>query len=177
MDDLNDTAEVAAGYDDSGWQNAFKDTRDDAFGQRVKALVYRASFNIPADGTFATATFFSKSIGKTESIFINGKEIAHQINNGNERHEFKLDASMLHPGSNTIAIVATPLLKANIWADVNTDPGLIQLVYPALPYKRKLFNGYAQVIVQSTGQPGTIVLKATSPGLKEHTIEITAVNR
>ncbi|SDT03627.1 beta-galactosidase [Mucilaginibacter mallensis] len=177
VDDLNVTAEVAAGYDDSGWQNAFKDTRDDAFGQRVKALVYRASFNIPADGTFTTATFFSKSIGKTESIFINGKEIAHQINDDNERHEFKLDASLLHPGSNTIAIVATPLLKANIWADVNTDPGLIQLVYPALPYKRKLFNGYAQVIVQSTGQPGTIILKAASPGLKEHTIEITAANR
>ncbi|WP_183580620.1 beta-galactosidase GalA [Mucilaginibacter sp. X5P1] len=177
VDNLNVTAEVAARYDDSGWQNAFKDTRDDAFGQKVKALVYRASFNIQADGTFMTATFFSKSIGKTESIFINGKEIAHQINDDNERHEFKLDASLLHLGSNTIAIVATPLLKANIWADVNTDPGLIQLVYPALPYKRKLFNGYAQVIIQSTGQPGTVVLKATSPGLKEHAIEITAVNR
>ncbi|OCX52992.1 beta-galactosidase [Mucilaginibacter sp. PPCGB 2223] len=177
VNDLNVTAEVAAGYNDSGWQNAFKDTRDDAFGQRVKALVYRASFNMPADSTYTTATFFSKSIGKMESIFINGKEIAHQITDDHDRQEFKLDASLLHPGSNTIAIVATPLLKPNIWAGVNTDPGLIQLVYPAAPYKRKLFNGYAQVIVQSTGQPGTIVLKATSPGIKEHTIEITATDK
>jgi len=177
VENLNVTTEVAAGYDDSGWQNAFKDTRDDAFGQKVKALVYRASFTMPTDVTFTTATFFSKNIGQTESIYINGKEIAHQIKDGNERYEFKLDASLLHPGSNTIAIVAIPLLKPNIWAGVNTNPGLIQLVYPALPYKRKLFNGYAQVIVQSTDEPGTIVLKATSKDLKEHTIEITAANK
>jgi hypothetical protein len=50
------------------------------------------------------------------------------------------------------------------------------LVYPAFAYKRKLFNGYAKVIIQSIGQPGTIVFKAMSPGLNEHGIEITAVN-
>ncbi|MBB6131143.1 beta-galactosidase GalA [Mucilaginibacter lappiensis] len=177
VDDLNVTAEVAAGYDDSGWQNAFKDTRDDKFGQKVRALVYRAGFNVPSDAAAAVATFFSKSIGKVESIYINGKEIAHQIEENKEKYEFKLEAGLLHSGMNTIAIVATPLLNANIWAGVNTDPGLIQLVYPPSPYKRKLFNGYAQVIVQSTGQPGTINLKAASPGLKEQTVEITAANK
>jgi beta-galactosidase len=99
--------------------------------------------------------------------------VGHEIKESDGKQEFKLDASLLHSGTNTIAIVATPLLKANIWASVNTDPGLIQLVYPAAPYKRKLFNGYAQVIIQSTGQPGTIILKATSPGLKESAVEIT----
>jgi beta-galactosidase len=51
------------------------------------------------------------------------------------------------------------------------------LVYPAAQYKRKLFSGYGQVIVQSTGQPGTIVLKATSPGLKQSAIEIKTVDK
>lgn len=174
VDDLNVKAEVTTDYDDSNWQNAFKDTRDDEFGRKVKAIVYRAGFTMPADGATATATFFNKNIGKVQSIYINGKEIAHEIKAGAGNTEFKLEAALLHPGNNTIAIVATPLLKANIWAGVNTDPGLIQLVYPAPPYKRKLFGGYAQVIVQSTGQPGTIILKATSAGLKESAIEIIA---
>ncbi|XHR96078.1 beta galactosidase jelly roll domain-containing protein [Mucilaginibacter sp. UC70_90] len=177
VDDLNAKAEVAADYDDSSWQNAFKDTRDDEFGRKVKAVVYRAGFTMPADVATATATLFSKNIGKVQNIYINGKEIGHEIKAGDGNTEFKLEASLLHPGSNTIAIVATPLLKANIWASVNTDPGLIQLVYPAAQYKRKLFSGYGQVIVQSTGQPGTIVLKATSPGLKQSAIEIKTVDK
>jgi len=174
VDDLNVKAEVAADYDDSGWQTAFKDVRDDNFGQKVKALVYRAGFSIPTDAAAATATFFSKNIGKVQSIYINGKQIAKEIKESNESPELKLDASLLHPGINTIAIVATPLLKANIWSAVNTDPGLMQLLYPAAPYKRKLFNGNAQVIVQSTGQSGRIILKATSPGLKATVVQITA---
>jgi len=177
VDDLNAKAEVAADYDDSSWQNAFKDTRDDEFGRKVKAVVYRAGFTMPADVATATATLFSKNIGKVQNIYINGKEIGHEIKAGDGNTEFKLEASLLHPGNNTIAIVATLLLKANIWASVNTDPGLIQLVYSAEQYKRKLFSGYAQVIVQSTGQPGTIVLKAISPGLKQSAIEITAADK
>ncbi|WP_419698487.1 beta-galactosidase GalA [Mucilaginibacter sp. NFX135] len=173
VEELNVKAEVAADYDDTGWQAAFKDTRDDEFGRKVKAIVYRAGFTMPADFATASTTFFSKNIGKLQSIYINGKEVGHEIKESDGKQEFKLDASLLYPGTNTIAIVATPLLKANIWASVNTDPGLIQLVYPAAPYKRKLFNGYAQVIVQSTGQPGTIILKAASPGLKESVVEIT----
>ncbi|AYL99392.1 beta-galactosidase GalA [Mucilaginibacter celer] len=177
VDDLNPKAEVAEHYNDSKWQNAFMDTRDDEFGRKVKAIVYRAGFNMPADVAAATATFFSKNIGTVQNIFINGKEIGHQIKVADLNTDFKLDASLLHPGNNTLAIVATPLLKANIWASVNTDPGLIQLVYPPAPYKRKLFSGYAQVIVQSTGQPGTIVLKASSPGLKSSAFEITAAEK
>lgn len=176
VDNLNANAEVATDYDDSSWQNAFKDTRDDEFGRKVKAVIYRAGFTMPADVATATATLFSKNIGKVQNIYINGKEIGHEIKAGDGNTEFKLEASLLHPGNNTIAIIATPLLKANIWASVNTDPGLIQLVYPAAQYKRKLFSGYAQVIVQSTGQPGIIVLKATSPGLKQSAIEITAAD-
>lgn len=39
-------------------------------------------------------------------------------------------------------------------------------------WKRSLFNGLAQVIVQSTGAPGEITLKASSPGLAEGQIQV-----
>ncbi len=39
-------------------------------------------------------------------------------------------------------------------------------------WKRSLFNGLAQIIVQSTGTPGEITLIARSPGLKDAVIKI-----
>ncbi len=43
-----------------------------------------------------------------------------------------------------------------------------------LAHERKTFNGLCQVIVQSTGKPGTIRLKASSEGLREAVLAIPA---
>jgi beta-galactosidase len=80
---------------------------------------------------------------------------------------FVIDKSVLRSGKNVIAIIAAPLLKKNRWDNVNTRPGLFQIITPAQTWKRKLFNGLAQVIVQSTGEPGTIILSAVSGSLKK----------
>jgi beta-galactosidase len=170
----NNPAEVTADYDDSNWQRAFKDDRNDQFGKDVKYIVYRGSFDIPENMNDAAITLFYNSIGKEQTVYINGKPIANQIKENQKGDEFKLDGSLLHPGKNTIAIVAIPLIKMNMWASVNMNPGLIQLIYPAQAWKRKLFNGYAQIIVQSTGEPGEITLTATSPGLKPNVIKLQA---
>jgi len=42
---------------------------------------------------------------------------------------------------------------------------VVKIIRPAAPWKRMLFNGLAQVIVQSTGEPGEIILKAVSGNL------------
>lgn len=57
---------------------------------------------------------------------------------------------------------------------MNTEPGLIQLLTPAEPWKRKLFNGLAQVIIQSTGEASEIILTAESPQLKPATLKLNA---
>lgn len=163
--------EIKADYDDSNWQRAFKDTRDEKFGQEVKMLVYRGVFNIRADKDKAAITLFYNSLGKEQSIYINGTEIAHQIKS-NKGDELRIDPSLLHEGKNSIAIVASPMLRANIWSGVNSDPGIIQMKYPAAIWKRKLFSGLAQVIVQSTGEPGDINLTASSSGLESKSIRI-----
>jgi beta-galactosidase len=173
VSDWSNPEEVKQDYNDSAWPAAFKDTRDEKFGEKVKFLVYRATFNLPADKDKASAiTLFYNSLGREQSIYINGKEIAHQIKLNKKGDELRLDASLLHPGQNSIAIVATPILRENSWASVNQNPGLIQVIYPAADWKRKLFNGLAQVIVQSTGESGDIVIKASSGGLLTHTIKI-----
>jgi len=49
------------------------------------------------------------------------------------------------------------------------------LIYPADSWKRKLFNGLAQVIVQSTGGPGEIIFTAKSGDLTLGELKINAV--
>ena len=55
------------------------------------------------------------------------------------------------------------------------NPGLFQIVTPADAYKRKLFSGLAQVIVQATGDAGEIFITATANGLKQGEIKIQSV--
>ena len=53
----------------------------------------------------------------------------------------------------------------------NGDPNCHE---PEKGNKRSLFNGLAQVIIQSTGEAGEIKLSTTADGLKPHTVSITA---
>ncbi|MBI3765677.1 MAG: DUF4982 domain-containing protein [Ignavibacteriales bacterium] len=65
--------------------------------------------------------------------------------------------------------------KANIIGVGNGNPSSHELdKYLDGHYQRRLFNGKCQVIVQSTREPGSIVLKATSEGLKTATLTIKA---
>jgi beta-galactosidase len=41
-------------------------------------------------------------------------------------------------------------------------------------WKRSLFNGLAQIIVQSTGQTGEITLTAKSPGVAQGVLKLQA---
>jgi beta-galactosidase len=47
---------------------------------------------------------------------------------------------------------------------------VLRVTAPAAPWQRRVFNGWAQVIVQSTGQAGEAGLTAKSPGLAPATI-------
>lgn len=168
---MDAVGDAAAGGDDAGWKEAFR-TRD--YKNLAKAYIHRGSFTLPEDYTASDVTFFYKSIGREQSIYINGKEIARAIKEGEKGEGFRLDKTILRPGKNVITIVATPIPKQYDWDNVNTDPGVIQLFTPAEPWKRKLFNGLSQVIIQSTGEAGEIILTAESAQLQPATLKLKA---
>jgi beta-galactosidase len=173
--DFTNDAAIAPEYDDTQWQRAFKDERDEDFGKKVKAIVYRGSFTLPADEANAAVTYFYKSLGKVQSIYINGKKLGDNLPADKDGNEFKPDPSILHPGVNIVTIEAIPFIKQKSWDVINMDPGRVQLLYPSETWKRKLFNGLAQIIVQSTGAPGEIILTAKSGGLVQGELKIQAV--
>ena len=172
---LNDSADfslIKSGYDDSKWDKAFKDDRTGEFGRSAKSIVYRGRFIMPANFRQSTVTLFYKPIGKLQSIYINGKLIASGINETGSNTAFTIDSTILNEGVNLVAIVASPLIKKHTWDEVNKDPGLFQILTPAPAWKVKLFNGLAQVIIQSTDAPGEIVLKASSGQLQPQELKI-----
>ncbi len=171
VESMDGTNETGVDVDDTKWKEAFKD-RD--YKKLAKAYVYRGHIMLPENFTTSTITLFYKNIGREQSLYINGKEITRNQKENETGNGYLLDRKMLQAGKNIITIVATPIPKQHDWDNVNTDPGVIQLFTAAQPWKRTLFNGLAQIIVQTTKEAGEITITATSPNLKTTVLRLNS---
>jgi beta-galactosidase len=171
--------EAASSFDDSAWEKA-RDPRWDEVRVDPPASVFRGAFDLLANLEGATVRLVLRSVGDTQSIYVNGHALAQNLQLDPVGYEYTLDKSLLQPGRNVVTLYATRFSDANKsvqafkW-DV-TGPAAIQIVTPAPQWKRSVFNGLAQVIVQSnsTGQSGEIHLAATSLGLTPAEVTIAA---
>lgn len=145
---------------DAEWNDAFKD-RD--YKKQAPAYVYKGDFEIKNNSDSNIVTFFYKKIGKETIVFVNGNKVEPAKD---DAQKYTLNKAILKEGINTIYIATTPLQKIKDWDVMNTDPGIIQIVTPAEPWKRKLFNGYAQIIIQKEEGEKEVVLSASAKGLK-----------
>ena len=172
LDSFSVGNETARGYDYSQWPSRRAISGEIA---QAEAVIYKATFELPEKIDGAQITFFYNCIGNRQKLYVNGEAISGELTReGGERYEFKLDVSILKPGTNELSILATPYTVRNRWETPNTDPGVIQVILPAEQYRRSLFSGYAQVIVQTTKEPGDIVLVAKSEGMKDARLLIKA---
>jgi len=168
---MENRPETAIGYNDSDWEPA---RRLQNLNTKPATIVYRGQFELPNDLSRVKIDFFYKCIGNEQIIFINGKTVSDKISQKQEQHTFILDATMVKPGKNEIAIVATPYKVRNSWDSPNTDPGIVRVIIPAGQYSRSLFSGFAQVIVQASKEAGPIKLTAHSEGLASATLVLDA---
>ncbi|RYY22704.1 MAG: DUF4982 domain-containing protein [Sphingobacteriaceae bacterium] len=169
INDILNRPEVKPDFNDALWQKAFTDLNDTS----KKAWVYRGTITLNNEMAKSALTFFYKSVGKKQSIYINGNLIAANLDEHAKGDIVTIDQKYLHSGQNTIAIVTIPTRKVHDWDVLNTDPGLVQYQIPASTWKRKLFNGLAQVIVQAEGKTaGDIILTAQANGLAKKVLVI-----
>jgi len=117
-----------------------------------------------------------RSIGETQSIYVNGHALGLNLRRDPVGYTYALDRGLLQPGRNVVTIFATRFTnKADqLFRWDGPGPAAVQMVTPAPQWKRSAFNGLAQVIVQSTPQAGAIKLTAASPGLAPAEIEIAS---
>ena len=172
-------AEVAIDFDDSNWRNAFGERngggRRGDTNQPPQTIVYRGSFDLPEHPGGTMFALALPILGEKQSVYLNGQPLAEDISRENAGHEINLGADTLKPGKNAIAIVAHPGSRERENREQTPGaPGLVRMTIPPAPWQRKLFSGLAQVIVQSTGQPGEITLTARSPGVADSVLKLPA---
>ena len=170
VDSAENRPEVKAEFNDADWSPAFRRSRDaSAPAALVKATVYRARFEMPEMGEKDSVTLMLSSLGEKQSIYVNGQIVLKDVAKNADGLLINLPKTVLHPGNNVLAVVATPLLDRR---RSGGDAGSIQILTPADGWKRKVFNGLAQVIVQSTERAGEITLKANAPGLTSAVLKL-----
>ena len=89
--------------------------------------------------------------------------------------ELSLSEAQLRPGENVLAVAALPYSDhRSRESGEQSPPARLRIDGKAPTWQRRLFNGLAQVIVQSSGEPGAITLTASSPGLAEASLRVEA---
>jgi beta-galactosidase len=165
--------ESATEFDDSNWEKA-RDSRWDEPRAVPAATVFRGAFTLPITSDGDTITLYLNAVGATQSIYLNGHALATNRLYDAKGFSFIVDHALLKPGRNFITFFATPPGKEQEqrfhWDQ--GGPVVVQVVHPAPQWQRHLFNGLAQVIVQSEAQPGEILLTASSVGLAPATLTI-----
>ena len=109
-------------------------------------------------------------LGDHGLIYVNGQRIA-ETQDWMPQPPFEMHRA-LHEGDNVIVVIAS---KESSRGDFNTGVSLDLTsvpVMPPSPWMRSVFNGLAQVIVQSTKEPGTFTLTASGEGLKAATVPV-----
>jgi len=142
--------------------------------KNAKALC--VSFNLKEETSANdTIKWFYKHVANNQFIYLNqNKIIANQrVSNGDV--DFVIDNKLLTKGKNNITIIGTPFKPKNQWDHPNKTPGIIQIKSPAEQCNRKLFNGLAQAIIQSSSKTGKITINVYSNGIKGASIELSTL--
>jgi beta-galactosidase len=153
-------------YSEKEWTEAFKD-RD--YKRQASSYIYKGEFDLKNNSASNVVSFFYKKLGVETVVFVNGNKVEPSKD---DSQKYVLNSAILKEGKNTIHIAATPLQKIKDWDVMNTDPGIIQVITPAESWKRKLFNGYAQIIIQKDENAKETVLSASGKGLKNGVIVV-----
>jgi beta-galactosidase len=165
--------EYANGFDDAAW-NTIRPKTDGDTGDMVlkegETAIYRAHVNLTADQLASPGVQVRFTcIDDHGWVFVNNRRVG-ESRDWSASPVFDIKKA-LHVGDNVIAVgVRNESGSGGLNPEVN-----VELVGKpvAAPWSRSVFNGLAQVLVQSTKGAGEIKLTATADGLTPATVTIT----
>lgn len=165
-----DLPEMAVQFDDSGWQKADVRTATGPLEERDKAA-FRARFSVTEQDLAAAAIELCFGmIDEDGFVYVNGQKVG-------ESHDWQtapiFDVKRhLHVGENTVTVAV-----ANYSGPGGINKGVtLQFQEKPTPvqWQRSVFNGLAQIIVQSSKEPGELKLTARADGLTAARATVTA---
>ena len=134
-----------------------------------------AAFTLSHLSSDATYTVFLPASGEHESVWVNGHPIAHDVMSTQQGPACVLPANVLVAGVNRIRILATPNLDGKNHISESSTNGSVLVQHPDPVWQRKVFNGWAQVLVQTEPQAEKITLRATGDGLESAALDLESV--
>jgi len=160
--------EYAAGFDDSAWTelDAAPGIGADSIKTENTTAIYRAHFTLTEDdlkGAGVQACF--SGCDDEGWYFVNGQFVG-------ESHDWEAQPAFniknaVHAGDN---IIAGGVYNGPSTGGLNPNVSVNVIGHASVPpWSRSLFNGLAQIIVQSTNDAGEIKLTATADGLASGT--------
>jgi beta-galactosidase len=160
--------EFAASFDDSAWAPADVQSLTNQLGDNVHG-VFRTHLKVTEQELAAgVVELCFGTLNGNGKIYVNGQK-AGETHDGGMASSVDVK-NLLHPGDNTVAVLVE---------NYSSSGGIIKGVTlrmqdkPVLPeWKRSVFNGLAQIIVQSTKEPGAIKLSARAEGLSPATVSV-----
>ena len=114
------------------------------------------------------------SLGQRTTLWVNGHALARDVDTSEAGPDIALDRGVLVAGLNRIQLIAVPFADGKNHIPDRTRLGAVQAFKAADPWQRHAFNGFAEVIVQATGEPGEITLTARSEGLESKPLVLKA---
>ncbi len=139
-------------------------------------IEFEARFDSPQFATGESISLLVNPLGPKQSVFLNGKAVYVGADPAKARIEVPLLRQNLLASGNILRIEAPSRFaewhKREVLRQVH--PAVIRFARPPERWHRSTFNGLAQLIVQSTGEPGPIRLTATTPGLSRAELTVVA---
>lgn len=126
-----------------------------------------AEFATPAElPGEAALDLFLPSLGAKTTVWLNGREVARNLDTSMVGPSLKLAASELAPGENRVQLLVMPFEDGRRRLPQQVRLGNLRVTTPAAQVARSLFNGYAQVVVRGAKSAGELKLTAEADGLK-----------
>jgi beta-galactosidase len=164
-----DCPEIASDFADSDWPAADVNSEQGPLAPDTSA-VYREHVSIPTEALAGGAVLHVGMIDDNGWVYVNG-QLAGESHDWQASPSFDVQ-KLLHPGENVIAVVVQ---NKDGSGGLNKGVNLELTNPPTAPvWQRSVFNGLAQIIVQSIRKAGDIRLTAHSDGLAETTTVIHA---
>ncbi|MES3023528.1 MAG: beta-galactosidase GalA [Pseudomonadota bacterium] len=171
VDGAEHPAARAETVDMSAWRDPGAWLAPEAQPALTRHVLLRGLFARPAMGPDDRVALFVDRLGAGQAIFVNGRAVgATEVDGG---AMVTLEAARLKDENSLAYVVATPEggVQGMFERSVGTSRwGVLRVTSPAAPWQRRVFNGSAQVIVQSTGEAGEASLTAKSDGLASSTV-------
>jgi beta-galactosidase len=172
--DGNTLADPATG--DGGWRDAFQWVPDDQRPAEMAFNVVRARFRRPVLAAGDRAELWVGEIAPGQRVFVNGAVVTPRRNDAGLQ-AIDIDPARLHDDNTLAFAFKTPAGGIQAALDASLDGArwaCLRIVTPPEPWRRSVFNGYAQLIVRSTGERGEAFITATARGLVPARIRISA---